>query len=273
VVDVADELATPHRLLARELKRLSGERLPRGAGDLDIRVQTPGVFDRAVRLMDAVLKSIEARGYEVRVSTPQQADLTSTVVEIMGVDVPFGLDEQEDIIKTFVPCKYQLMGKTGRFQYTREPNRKLALKIRTGDTLLVSTRRTWADGEQQRVEGCIGAFVRGLIQTATQLRQVQQLKDRWQQEREASQRATRLAQAHKTQQERLHADLDARIQKMRRAQDIHELIEAIRQQQGTAQDPHVQRWLVWAAEVARQELHEAIETPLPNTLPLQFEDI
>ena len=273
VVDVADELATPHRLLARELRRLNGEQLPRGAEDLDIRVQTPCVLDRAVRVMDAVLRSIEAQGYEVRLATPPQAERTATVVQIMGVDVSFGLDEQEDIIKTFVPYTYQLLGKTGRFEYTRAPNRKLALKIRVKDTLLVSARRTWADGAKQRVEGCIDAFIQGLIQTAGQLRQAQQLKDRWQQEREASQRATQLAQARQAQQRRLHADLDARVQKMRRAQDIHALIEAIRTQQGDAQAPHVQQWLAWAAEVARQELHEAIEAPLPHTLPLQLEDI
>lgn len=71
---VAETLTDPHPLVAlmqhwREKVRQEGETEPSDERDslLDIEVSDRSI-DRALRIMDAVLKALEARGYEVKVS-------------------------------------------------------------------------------------------------------------------------------------------------------------------------------------------------------------
>ena len=263
VFAVDDELSGTHSLLERDIRRIDGGlRGRRGIHDVDIQILTPDVLRRAVGVMDAILKSLEAQGYEVQVIPPQDnAESSLTCARIMGVDVPFGVDELQDTIKTFVPYNYPgIMQKEGRYEYSYEPNQKLALKIRLDGFAFSGMRRTWSDGDKQRVEDCIGAFIRGLIQVAGQMLQVERERQQRQREREEQRMVLQLARMRQEHERRLREDLDARLDKMRRADEILRLVAAVRRRH----DEGALEWLGWAEGVAEAHLEEALCEPFPH---------
>jgi hypothetical protein len=176
-VVVPDELTEPHPLLAKSLKKLRTKK-PRPltkTARLDVQVTTPEARERAFRIMDALLKALDARGIEVEVTKPKPEEHKSVASEtrarVMGIGVAFGLDEQEDSIKTVHQTKWgKKLGIAPTAKYHREPNGKLALRIRTNVYFRSGRRRTWADGKTQRVEDCLEAFINGLIEIAEKIR-------------------------------------------------------------------------------------------------------
>ena len=97
IIPVPASLLDPHRLTARSHAALEkgkpderGIIMSRNKICLDIRV-TRASIDRACRIMDALLKALNARGYRVTVG---EKDKVKTVVLVDGEALEIGIDEK-----------------------------------------------------------------------------------------------------------------------------------------------------------------------------------
>lgn len=136
---VPDTLAQPHPLV-----RMSGSLLRRArfgerptAADRCLEISATGdALARAFRIADALLKALEARGYEVDVTEPENPDAdprqsperrpSRTGVRIGQSFVAFAIEEKTD---TFAPPPAPLGSYAYRPNLERRPHGKLVLLI------------------------------------------------------------------------------------------------------------------------------------------------
>jgi len=92
-IKVHDNLEDPHRIIKKTEKALlrakpdeRGSILPSGKRTLDIYV-TPKHLNRSLRIMDAILKGLEAAGYKIS---------NEGAVTIDGVVIPLSISEKHD---------------------------------------------------------------------------------------------------------------------------------------------------------------------------------
>ncbi len=165
-IEVAETLVAPHTLVIATRRQLraadkaaDGTLIPNGFC-LNVRV-TKGSLDRAMRILDALIKHWEKSGGTVSVEKTEGGQV-STKVSLDEVGVPLVLTEQIDRIFTepdarrgraYRNCKYK-------------PTGRLALQI----DVYADGRRKWADGKRQTVESLLGPCVTGLMGILEQLR-------------------------------------------------------------------------------------------------------
>lgn len=95
LINVTEEITDPHRLIDRTSKSLRGAKAndhhivrPRAKHCLDVEI-TKGSIDRAMRVMDALIKAFEQRGFEVTVGEQEQTQVT-----ILGETLGIHLEER-----------------------------------------------------------------------------------------------------------------------------------------------------------------------------------
>jgi hypothetical protein len=98
---VAETLVDPHSLIARMLSWRKKQSHDAEVGETDERDSLPdvevseGSLDRALRIMDAILKAVEARGYEVKVSRDYWEKATRVVcMDTVEAEVHISLSER-----------------------------------------------------------------------------------------------------------------------------------------------------------------------------------
>jgi hypothetical protein len=168
---------------------------------LDIRVSRKSLR-RALRILDALIKGLLARGFEVE----QNDDFD---VHIHGECLGFGISEEVITIKT-EPKDTDLDGYYqfghSRFDQVREPSGKLCLTMHDrGYFWSNNLRRNWRDTKSKSLEDCLDAFVLGLVKRAARKRE-----HRLQKEEEDRQRQEITRQ--REEQARLRAELERKIQ-------------------------------------------------------------
>jgi hypothetical protein len=229
---VSDELASPHALVASTasvLKRakLDGvKRVSSGEpGCLDV-VVSPALVIRACRIMDALIKALEARGYPVEVlpsrdkaHTPHGGQAWSEKLPAMtrvriGEDfVPFGIFEE--LKHSFPPPKRPDSSDFKTYmQWSRLPQPS---KIPSGRLTLTmkyernAGRKSWTDDKPKRLEGCLNTFVRALIRTAEIVRrrrlEQEAAEKRWQEEARRRRRNEKAEQKYSRRSQRLEEEL------------------------------------------------------------------
>ena len=139
-ITVQPVLSDPHPLV-RHSAAVSLESKDR----LDIRTSRGG-RERANRIMDALIKGFEARGHRVEIS---RNGVTSAI--IYRENIAFHIEE----IHRSEPIERK-GEQWGRPEYKHVPTGRLALKLDAWGRL---ERSTWADGERQRLDKCLVAFV------------------------------------------------------------------------------------------------------------------
>lgn len=149
---------------------------------LDIAVTGPCV-DRALRIMDALVKALEARGFPVSLSEPRpaepgrspwepgkRAEKGVTAFAIGEAMFDFGLRENTDIITIPPPPpRKDAFWIRSAPTYKYRPNGRLTLELREA-YCADGIRTRWSDGERQRVEGCLNAFIANAITIAERQR-------------------------------------------------------------------------------------------------------
>jgi len=191
-IEVAASLEEPHPLVAITARALgkakvSGGLVERGGRRvLALRV-APGSLDRALRIADALVKALAARGYTVEATAPaaaavdrygreEHAAKASTTRVRIGDDwIEFGLSEQTRPDPPSMPRpKWATATPEERLAWHDRPIPKqvgtgcLSLHIDRGKYL--RTQRSWSDTEKRRLETCLNAVVRGLVTTAEAVR-------------------------------------------------------------------------------------------------------
>jgi len=226
---------------------------------IDIRVSRKSL-SRALRIMEALVKGLETRGGSVAISGE------STLVEILGVRLGFGIIEQLNRKKVEVKNHdlngYYHFGHS-RFDEIRIPSGNLCLMLNDPDFYWDSRfRKNWRDTENKRLENGLNGFMKCLLKLAVHKKERIRQK-----EEEERQRLDR--QRRREEEERLRAERRRQIkeeqQRLSRlvsaAEDwkksllLREYINAIEAATLTGAcsfnpENGLENWLKWAREQA-----------------------
>jgi hypothetical protein len=278
---VSATLDAPHELLAQAravLSKRAGLKKNGGviihANDvrcLDIRV-TPAVLDRALRVMDAFVKALEARGFPVEVTAPNVSDSNDkavgsvTRVHVLDDDLEFSLSEGlENVVPRPPPLKRDRTREDlvewlsrPRYQPKYVPNGKLSLTVTNhGHTGL---HHSWSDGKQ-RLEDRLNTAVRGFVRIADSLRQQRAARERAAQEHERQKRIEAIEAEEKRLEKKRGKDLDARMVTWASAEKLRSFIAGFRKDvapaSGHCVDANMLAWLAWAEDRLAQLEDEA----------------
>lgn len=219
---------------------------------LDVDV-TLGTADRAMRILDTLIKGLTARGYPVSLVTPKpepqrygattEAGPLRTTVRIGEDDIAFRLSEV--VTRTQRPPARSDGGWEPK-RYDYEATGRLVFEIlETG----LGTRSKWADGARQRMESMLNDIVVGLVETAEALRR---RREAWaeaarQRAIEEEKRRAREREEH-LEQERERA-LDGIMRRWRKAKAVRDYVAAARAtavERGHAEHAELNAWFAWA---------------------------
>jgi hypothetical protein len=166
---VAEELKNPHPLVKQSgdiLKTIqpdaTGIIIPAKENCLDIRVSKKSLR-RALLIMDALVKSLEKRGFEVRLSKQ------STEVKIL--DTFLDITISEELVRERKEPKDSDLNGYYRFGHSRfedhpVPSGILCLSIHSWVYFRGSIQQNWRDREKRRLEDLLNKFVEGLAKIA-----------------------------------------------------------------------------------------------------------
>lgn len=260
-ITVPPSLDSPHPLIAMTRRSLIGAKVdarglkkPRARGCLDIHVGQDSI-DRAMLIMDTLVKALETRGFNISVN---KVPPFFTSVSVMDEVIKFALIEDLDRTERKLTAAQIKEKEKHPWMYSRQvydysPNGILSLIIRNDDAL--NHRKTWSDGKKQRLEECLNSFVGGLIKTAIAIKHLRVERERrdreWQEERRKREEAERIWQE---EQEKMKA-LDREIAAWQRSQQIRSYIDAVKkcgiQKYGEIKpESKLQQWLTWATKQA-----------------------
>ena len=175
-IQVADQLLDPHPEVRKLARSLHAERFGNGQRPgilspnvrprLDVSVY-PASVDRALRIMDALMKALETRGWSVEVDDEGKHS-TSTVV--LDERVFFFLDEKTARSDHTPTAEEKREAK--EFAWRTPPRWDFKpsglLRLQIADAGYMGIRTLWADGEkrQQRLDGSLNDFLIGLVKAA-----------------------------------------------------------------------------------------------------------
>ena len=274
---VAKSLRNPHPFVSQSAEILElcqpndlGILEPMNNKCLNIRVSRKSLR-RALRIMDALLKGLLERGFEVS----QRDNLVEA--QIHGECIEFGISEV--IITNKTPPKdtmlegYYQFGHS-RFDYVRVPSGKLCLTIHD---ISYNTRKNWRDTKRQQLEDSLDDFVIGLVKRAAQKKE-DRLK--WEEEKRQRQEIERKREEmkRKIQQE------EARITKLltdaeyyHKSKQIRDFISAVKNERIKSNSVYVSNddyedWVKWAQDQA-DRLDPLTNSPTPILNQVTEEDI
>lgn len=223
-------LNAPHPLVDRTRDRLGSAKpdyhlgllRPNDKGCLDVAVG-PESVDRSMRIMDALLRALEARGYRVRVD--EDVYRPRTLVEVDGETIPIRLTER-------VRMKPRPPSGTSHFRDFRNAE---PLHAPTGDLRLQILRdsgsyaiHTWQCKARKPIEDQLKEFVVGLVEQSEELKA---RRERARLERLDQERRRRIRE----EEERLRREeedrvrwVEATLDSWRRGRDLARMIQDAR---------------------------------------------
>lgn len=251
-IKVEPELVRPHRLVANTLKALARQKpdidnmlIVTGHDCLDVRV-SPLQMDRALRILDAVVKGLDDRGYSVSAGVSSQYH---TSVTVDGVELGFRLKERSTRVKR---QQQQLPDKRGlTWERTTDllPTGELRLEIMVFDYIRLGVKTTWSDGKMQRLEACLDEFVVGLRVAAKAKAEYEAKRER--ERREDTERAIRrqIEEQRRREEEERIKELLRQVDLWIRSQQVRAFVATFKDNR-TELDVGTAKWLEWAEGVA-----------------------
>jgi hypothetical protein len=274
-VTVPETLTDPHPLVARTQKSLESAKLdpkglvrPRAKGTLDVAV-SPMSVERAMRIMDALLKALESREMEVVItdgegekpdpssygrsgrpcdSVVRSSRQTGTFVSVLGELLRFGLEEQvarKESPATSKEKKEYSWHSIPEYEYF--PTGRLSFNIKD----VTGTRHTWGDTDSRQLENLLNSFIIGLMKAAVSVRtnrlEREKREREWEDRRRKAEEKARL----RLEEENRIKRLMGQVSNWHQSQRIREYIEAVRtdamRNRGSI-DPgsKVDKWIIWA---------------------------
>lgn len=290
VVTVAPTLESPHRLI-----RMSRAYLQRAAKEydsparpieqaLDVAVsEVP--LDRALRVMDALLKALEERGHSVELrevkpppaeprsygtQVPQAEPRWHTFAIVENAAVEFGLEEGYETIEVLPPPPSGLRESRSwglpRPVKERIPNGRLVLTIRNAPG---SERLTCGDTKREAIEARVGSFILLLEATSLAIRQAEVAAAQRAEEHRKWQEEHQKAEARRRREEALVRDLEKRLDlwlAAARYRQLADAVEAIASADG--EEDRRAPWLLWLRSYAARVEQEVVrELPDPERGP------
>jgi hypothetical protein len=284
VVHVNATLDTPHPLVRDWLRNLrSKDRVldtdvPQTAAFLDVNV-SDAVVDRAVRIIDALIKGLTLRGHavEIRKEVPPPLHYSyyapapttplrwETVAVVQETAVVIALRESTEVIAVPPPPPSALRSSRSWVvpQAVREsiPNGRLVLSIRNGPQRV---RTTIGDTKLQVLETRIGAFILAIEAAAAVLRAEHEEAARKEEEAQQRELEQEREEAEKRRIGALVEDLHERLDLWASARSMRELAQAVEAVVDTGDGART-RWVRWVRRrAARLETRATTNLPDPD---------
>lgn len=272
---VRDDLRSPHPLVKATRDVLQG-RVDAGnwrdglTPRLDIDV-SKAQLRRALRIMDAVVRAFEARGWKVELSS--RDDLKSHVT-IFGQRVPFGIRETLKKAVTSAPKADRLFGSRTNLPRSstyhddyHEYSGLLAFVMRYDGSYGVL--KSWGESKTKPLEERVGKFIINLVREAYGDWEAARNRAEWErQAREAEERRREEEHQREAEATRVRALLD-QAENWDTSKRLHSYLAAVRaaaesQPDGLQADTDLRNWLTWAESYARSI--DPLQQPL-NRLP------
>lgn len=253
---VAETLTRPHALVAHTKAVFSSKQRDweslRKHPALDVRVSSE-LLPRALLVMDALLKAMEARG--MRVTTETVFHKTFTFAYLEGVRVPFDLIEGQR--KGEVYDDWSKKKKT-----TFVLAGQLVLRVCSEQWGL---KKEWRDKEgKRRVEDCLNKFMIGLHEEAANVNEWNRRQERQRIEQEEKQRREEEARRRREAEAAKVQELENFVQGWRFATDIRQFLIAVEQKHeqhgGIAEDSELAEWIRWGRSHA-DRIDPLVPTP------------
>jgi hypothetical protein len=270
-IEVASSLSSPHELVAMSILAL---RESKAADDGIVRCYdrpclaievAPKSIDRAMRIMDALIKALAASGRSVEVREPKmmsiwlpgvslrQTTMPITLVMVEGELVPVAIEE----LTESVPKNSNAAGWEPPTS-ERRPTGRLRLRVRDdfdAYRFRLDVQRNWTDTEKRRAEDSLNAFVRGLVAIAPAVKAQRIETEQRRKQQEAQQREWEREGSRKELDERWQKRIEDEIGRWRFARDVREYIEETRRvlEEGDCRvtpSGELDQWLRWCDDYA-----------------------
>ncbi len=246
-------VANAQESLARAKEDTCGLLAGGEVGGLDLKVGTDSL-ERALRIMDALLKALDGRGFTVSVDEKKR-----TTATVLGESVAFALEELVDRTeRPLTPAqekdKARNPWKYSRPQYDYSPSGRLSIKI-TDPSWGEIGRRSWSDGKKQRIENVLNAFMAALIQAAAAEREHRIQREKWAREQAERERRQREWQRRKQAEERQLWALFTDAECWQKSQQIRAYVQAVQESAertlGRIEPASpLEEWIGWARQQA-----------------------
>ena len=255
---VPDELSDPHPLIVATEKSLlaageddQGLVWSRAEKALNVHV-SPENIPRAMRIMDAFVKALEARGLPVTVDSPEGNRRTAATV--LQESVGFMLYEATDRVEREPTARERdLSWHRQKKYYRRVPSGRLGLRITSSAGW--GRRRCWVDDRRRKLDVQLRSVLAAIYRTAESIKAEkreaeEQERQRRQQERERQEKLEEIRQEEKRLQQ-LTADAEA----WGKAQQLRSYVQAVRhnadcQECEARRESDLRNWLRWAEQQA-----------------------
>jgi hypothetical protein len=257
---VPERLTSPHPLVRATIDALknstpdeTGILRSRIGGCLNVRVGRQSV-GRAMRLADALIKALEARGSTVSVAEQARAYQTCVKIldEIIEIELREGLNRRE---KQFTAAelrereKYSWLRDRKEYEFYPSGNFVFSILDYCGE----GVRKVWSDGKRQRLENCLNSIIAGL-RTAAEGVKAHRLKlERWERERQEQERRRWEEQEQRRKEEEKIKHLEKLIANWNQSQKIRQFLAEVErgallnEEKKTA---NLTDWIAWAHDYA-----------------------
>lgn len=241
-----------------------------GPGTLHIRV-SPASKVRALRILDALVKACEIRGFEVRSSEIRASAMSvqdaETIVRVYGEDVRLTLEEKCRSVEHVLTAteRKDLARGSGSWipKHDIVPTGLLSLQI-----AYFLSKTTWKDNAKTRLEACLNDVMVALVQTAILVVRPERLRQ------EAQQREWKERARQEGVERHRREILKKALEEWRYARSLDEFLAALRTAMVNAEIDPVgssaqAEWLRWVCDYRDrvdpfEELFEEIEEPIPD---------
>lgn len=257
---VSDSLCDPHPLVAKAEKLLgrasedpSHLLVPETAKCLDLQVSR-GTLDRALRIMDSLLKELEQREIPIELVDDRQM---STQISVLGETFGICIEEVFDRVERKLTPAQEAEKKRhpwmfDRPEYDRVPTGNLVLRLKNGQ--FDNGRTNWRDGKVQRLESLLNKFIVALFECAVNKRSVRIQREEAEVLRIAvSRRKEELRKLQEEERTRL-AQLLKDVEAWHQSQKIRAYASAImanaEKSEGSDSGQELMEWVTWVSQQA-----------------------
>ena len=255
-IPVPERLTSPHPLVRSTIDALknstsddTGILKSRTAGCLNVRVSRQSV-GRAMRLMNALIKALEARGATVSVIEHDRRHQTRVKIldETIEIELKEALDRSE---KQFTAAELREREKSSwlrdRKEYEFSPSGNFVFTILEycGEGI----RKVWSDGKRQRLENCLSSIIAGLGAAAEGEKALRLRREQRERERQEEERRRWEEEERRRKEEEKIKHLEKLVGNWNQSRRIREFLSEV--EKAAAENPtkktdNLADWLSWA---------------------------
>src|SRR3989304_369350 len=265
-IHVPSTLRSPHPYIAKTKEAFDNAEPSRYSRDkglltahgekLDISVSRNSL-QRALRVMNTLIKALEARGFKVSIATEKKNEYYSsykTSVFVLGQSIEFGLKEfLKQTKRELTPAEKKERPWADKFEYDYNPSGRLSLEIKNWE----APRKNWSDAKIKRVEDCLNDFIVALIKTSVELRTREVQRKQEERNRMEWERLREERDRRRREEETQIQNLIVSAANWQKCKQLREYINAVKEdgiRKNGCIEPgsELDKWLTWANQQAER---------------------